>query len=90
MKLFDIGIGFNEESKTYGALVSASDGKHATLEHAELRHVLWRLRELVLEKTAEIQNLPAEPEPEPNRIISLSESRPPLVAANGEVLNGQH
>ncbi len=88
--LFNVTIGFNTESATYGALVSNCDGQYASLEHAELRSLLWRLRELLLTKAGEIQSLPPEADSLTGtiKIETPADFRPPLVGADGKVLNG--
>lgn len=88
--LFTMTVGFNTESETYGAIISTAAGQHATMEHAELSHLLFKARELMLTKAAEIQGLPQEEEMEDGtiRIVTPADFRPPLVGPDGKVFNG--
>jgi hypothetical protein len=82
-KLFEIGIGLDEETKTYIATVgSVTDNQIAQVSSTSMRTTLVKLSKLLRAKTRVVKNFPM---PEPRRILTISDNKPSiiLVGANG-------
>jgi hypothetical protein len=83
-KLFEIGIGLDEETKTYIATVgSVTDNQLAQVSSTSMRTTLVKLSKLLRTKTRVVKNFPM---PEPRRILTLSDNRPSIILAG---INGR-
>lgn len=68
-KLFDLGIGYDEENGTFVAIVnSLTDTKRAHVRDQNVRVVLSKLSRLIRKKVKDIKCFPLE-KSEPSRII---------------------
>jgi hypothetical protein len=69
-KLFDLGIGCNEETGTYFAIInSLTDNKTARVADPNLRVVLGKLSKMIRKKVNDINCFPIE---KPDRIIQFN------------------
>jgi hypothetical protein len=72
-KLFDLGIGIDEETGIYFAIVnSLTDNKTAQVSDPNIRIVLSKLSKMIRKKVKDINCFP---QPEPGRIIQLNGKR---------------
>lgn len=82
-KLFDLGLGLDEKTGTYFAIVnSLTDNKTARVADPNIRVVLAKLSKMIRKKVKDINCFPME-KPEPSRIIQLNgngESKKLIVA----------
>lgn len=68
-RLFDLGVGWDEESETYVAIVnSLTDNKTARVSDPNVRVVLSKVSRMIRKKAKDIKFFPLE-KPEPSRII---------------------
>jgi hypothetical protein len=78
-KLFEVGIGMDEQTKMYVATVgSVTDNQLAQVSSTSMRTTLVKLSKLLRAKTRVVKNFPM---PEPRRIMTLSDNKPSIILA---------